>query len=186
MMRLLSSTFTCAAIAIALVANFAPLVSSSLPKSELVGGSLNASMTCKTLRVGLHGNDAPTVECVQLGTSMGQSPSPNTNQRSCLGSDLHIYEDVDQQPWHRTSGQEICFYGTGFVNLTDFYIAFPFIQWNDHASSYYTGVWRGVFFRDSNGNGPSMPFSANSWANFGGSLPIKNDQLTSIRVDGQG
>lgn len=135
---------------------------------------------CRVLEVTLHGNASPTIKC-NLASTSSKKVTPYTYSTSCnSANDLKIYQNASQS----TSGALICFTGTGFIEMPDYEMFWP-INWNDQASSWSSGKWKGVFYKDISGGGVSQNFN---WLDTGefdgqnGALP--NDSLSSFKIDG--
>ena len=135
---------------------------------------------CRTLEVTLHGSDNPTLKC-QDRTVSRLGVTPYTLATTCASAnDLKIYQDAGQH----STGAVICFSGTGFINMTDYWVNW-FQSWNDQASSWSSGKWEGVFYKDISGEGVYQNFP---WLETGefdgqnGALP--NDSLSSFKIDG--
>lgn len=165
------------------VAHASPRMSSSTNRTAATVHILKES-GCRVLEVALHGNANPTINCnLYASSTSSMVVAPTTLATFCdSGYDLKIYQDAFQS----SSGSEICFYGTGFVNLTDYQIN-VFQSWNDQASSWSSGKWYGVFYKDVNGGGGQEAFSYNSAGEFDGqSGHLPNDSLSSFKIDGAG
>lgn len=134
------------------------------------------SSNCAVQMVYLHGTNPPTVQCLRQKIAPGLAPDIATTQ--CSNRALALRAST------QGAGDEyICFIGTGFVNLTDFYRAWPY-TWNDSANWYGPGCNYGVFYIDINGNGTHQNFVAGTAHNFDGQngrLPAYT--LSSLRID---
>lgn len=138
---------------------------------------------CQKLYIQLNGSDPATVTCLDLPAG-STGVHPNTGEVSC-GNSLNLFVDAYQ------SGDEICFGGTGFANLTDYqhchWVWFPAgprwqcFGWNDDATSWASHSQTGKFYSDINGNGICASFGANGNGNFTWN-PIPNDSLSSICI----
>src|SRR5579883_2738029 len=137
------------------------------------------SNTCLHLLVTLHGNGPATSQCLDK-VSHPQSVNPDTSVTDCGPSVLRIYWDQNQNGYLG----EICFIGTGFVNMTEYYGPwYNYKNWNDQASSYQTQCTTGSFFADTNGNGARQIFSYSQVGNFDGQNGhLQNDTLSSIQI----
>lgn len=135
---------------------------------------------CHVLEVTLHGNASPTAKC-SLVVASSSAATPYTLATTCASAnDLKIYQDAFQ----KSTGAVICFSGTGFINMTDYWINW-FQSWNDQASSWSSGKWQGAFYKDISGEGVSQNFNWFSTGEFdgqNGALP--NDSLSSLKIDG--
>ncbi len=138
------------------------------------------SSPCQSLLVHLNGTQPATATClVKSGT--GQV-NPAISERSCTASNVKavwIYESINK------GGACIGFIGSGWTNMSNWEWCDPSgifcINWNDEASSFYTGCSPVYFFVDANGKGRQAHASAYVFSNFpyGG---VGNDQLSSIHI----
>ena len=151
------------------------------PSSTAVASHQFSKSSCRVLEVTLHGNVRPTIKCYVVATPFS-TITPNTVATNCpSANDLKIYQDASQS----SSGAIICFTGTGFINMTDYRLNL-LQSWNDQASSWSSGKWQGVFYKDISGEGVSQNFP---WFETGelngqnGALP-KPTPLSSLKIDG--
>ncbi|GHO70493.1 hypothetical protein KSC_093850 [Ktedonobacter sp. SOSP1-52] len=96
---------------------------------------------------------------------------------------LKIYSDANYE------GSMICFIGTGWADMTQYWIFWPG-NWNDQASSFYGGCNSGTFYQNVNtsthtGWGNSQNFSGvysgeGNFDGLNGHLP--NDSLSAIYI----
>ena len=142
--------------------------------------STNQQQNCPVLLVELHGSQPPTKTCKQTGKIL--NPSQETvriDVTGCSPNALELYADHDFTGW------TICFIGKGFANLGDYCGPAPvgcLWNWNDKASSYWTGCSTGTFYTGQNGSGSSTNFGISVERNFPvGSIPDK--QLSSLSLD---
>lgn len=145
----------------------------------------SSSHGCQTLYVHLNGDGPATTKCLDT-SSASTGVQPDTGTASC-GDTLDLFVDAYQ------SGDEICFSGAGFANLTGYqhchWVWVPPTtwiwecwSWNDTATSWTSHSQSGAFFSDINGGGIRMNYGANSKGNFT-SNPIPNDSLSSICIN---
>jgi hypothetical protein len=138
--------------------------------------------SCRTVRVHLRGNQPPIATCAERPHSTINASGPLTwEDLFCDGTDVHLYTDASY------AGYLICFYGNGFVNMTDFtYVDWFGIErsWNDTVTSWKAKSWFGRFYSDINGAGAyKLYFNALQQGNFiNDTLP--NDTLSSMCLDG--
>jgi hypothetical protein len=82
------------------------------------------------------------------------------------------------------SGYKICFIGSGFVNLTNYWSPCGIItcsSWNDQASSFYTGCSPVTFWTNINaegGNAEALPYTYGNFPDQG----VGNDTLSSLEL----
>lgn len=141
------------------------------------------SHRCQRLYVHLNGNSPATVSCLDTPPASA-GVQPNSDTAPC-GDTLNIFVDAYQ------SGDEICFGGSGFANLTGYqhchWVWYPWgptfqcFPWNDDATSWASHNQTGKFYGDTNGNGICASYGANGNGNFT-SNPIPNDSLSSICI----
>lgn len=133
------------------------------------------SATCHQLLVYLHGNAPATSKCLdQTHTGVIQN---TTTDNGCTSYDLKIYSDPNYQ------GSMICFIGTGFVNMTQYWLFWP-VTWNDQASSFYGGCTTGTFYTNTNGWGQTQNFGQYAGeGNFDGQNgDLPDNTLSSISI----
>ncbi|GHO47042.1 hypothetical protein KSX_52050 [Ktedonospora formicarum] len=105
------------------------------------------------------------------------------NACSAYTGALKIYSDANYQ------GSMICFIGTGWADLTQYWLFWP-VSWNDQASSFYGGCNNGTFYQnvDKNthtgwGNSQSFGGAYNWGGNFDGlNGHLPNDSLSAILI----
>jgi len=165
---------------------------SSSGQSSRASTLAGSSASCKKLLITLNGTNPPTQTCLVAaptspsGTVNPQLVQPKTSTATC-GDTLNLWLDANQQ------GDEVCFNGTGFVNLTNVgwchwryippatWVWDCFDSWNDRVSSWASHSQSGGFYVDINGNGSKMHYNTNSSGNLFGS-PIPNDTLSSLCI----
>lgn len=139
--------------------------------------TLRTGAKCLVLRVQLNSDQPAVATCLQMAPASGQAPTlpgPDTSQSSCASTDVQLFQDNTFQ------GSKICFTGRGFVNLTDYWINYPFTSWNDQASSFTPGNWNGKFYWGTNSSPPSWSFQSSfGGGNFTGAW---NDQVSSLCI----
>jgi len=158
----------------------------------------NNGQGCYVLRVQLRGDAAAIGTCLVTDAQHAQATlhsqgrvglldQPQSGESSrpatyvaapCASTDLHIFENSD----YGATGATICFYDTGFVNLTDFYRD-PFNRWNDCATTWRANKWYGRFYSDTNGNGDNFTYHQFGSGDFGNTV-VRNDRLSSLTIDG--
>ncbi|GCF11349.1 hypothetical protein KDI_49130 [Dictyobacter arantiisoli] len=106
---------------------------------------------CAVELVHLNGSNAPTVECLRPEKTAGQI-IPNTYGTDCTSQALLL------QAQDNNGTLQICFLGTGFINLTDYTWRFWPNTWNDRPTYYQSGCTRGIFYSDINGQGSTQNF----------------------------
>lgn len=139
---------------------------------------------CHILVVHLHGTAPATMSCFKKQGSAGQI---TTNNACPTYGALKIYSDANYE------GSIICFLGTGFANMGDYWLAWPFVSWNDQASSFNAGCNRGTLYVNAGINGqPPIsgafePFGLWAQNNLDGqNLRIPNDSLSSVQITSTG
>lgn len=131
---------------------------------------------CHTLLVTLHGTAPATMSCRDR-TSNPISPRITTNNACGTYGALKLYQDSGFE------GNTLCFLGTGFANMTDYWIFWPFTSWNDQVSSYNAGCNDGAFYANTGGTGQTQSFSQWASANLDGqSGRLPNDSLSSLQI----
>ncbi len=175
----LKSALVSGTLTLALLATAVPHVAHAAKPEARRAVHWKVGLNCQVLRVRLNGNQPATADCL-VQIQPGGQPQPLLDHRDpCAATDLHLYINSGE------SGSDICFYNTGFTNLTDW----PYYgvgNWNDITSSWEAGVWYGHFYVDTNGGTPSMTYGAHSVGDFTNTTPVRNDQLSSLTIDGQG
>lgn len=201
------STITSVAASIALAAT---LVATGLPNAAHASArSHNAVPTgCHTLRVHLNGHNLPDFACADVLDAAG-NPIPATQpaatlarwatagilpagfaqsagkarlqgtsyRNNCDSNDIHLYDSTGQ------TGNSVCIYGLGFINMTD--VPFGFFNygnWNDRASSWSAGGYCSTYYSDIDGGGNSFPDFAFDQDNFA-NTPVGDKALSSIAVN---
>ncbi len=72
---------------------------------------------------------------------------------------VSLYQDA----WY--GGAQLCLVGVGSVNLTDYWISWPWTSWNDQTSSFNMGA-NGYLTTDINGNGGHCYFGYGAETSF--------------------
>jgi hypothetical protein len=132
---------------------------------------------CARLRVHLNGDQIPTVTCLLTEQQARSRVTPLIQQSSCDPADLQLFDN------NSYGGDEICFNGTGHLNL-DHYYKPVLSNWNDKVSSYKTGQWYGHFSWDNDNGGPHHNFSDHWLCSWIGSY--WNDEISYVQLDGTG
>jgi hypothetical protein len=106
--------------------------------------------SCYRRVVYLHGKNPSTTACILEQKPLADNPSPDLGTASC-SSNLHspwlaLYQDINY------GGASICFVGTGFDNLYNYFIIWPFETWSDEVSSFDAGA-SGSMTTGTDGNG---------------------------------
>ena len=134
---------------------------------------------CVVQMVHLNGKNPPTTTCLRQSVPPGQvilaAGSDCSSSTLTLGG-ADLYGDL-----------ELCFLGTGFVNLTDYVWRVPLVggTWDNRAQWYSTGCNSGTFYADINGSGTLQKFGTGEEANFDGqngrlsNLTLSSFQITS-------
>lgn len=148
---LVSLVLLCLAVSVAT----ANTVSAAPNRYTVAHPSHAIPMSCYVTVVYLHGKNPPTVTCPVKDKPAQGKHGPYTQQYSC-GPNLPrpwvaFYQDADY------GGAQICFVARGFINLTDFYIFYPFESWNDQVSSFNMGAY-GVMYKDINSEGDQCDY----------------------------
>ncbi len=164
---------TVVAFSLALVL-VAMLFGVNVMQAEQASAAPLGGTSCYALKVYLHGNNPATVTCVV--TQEQAATAPDTVDKGCGDSNLlQLYENDNY------GGARICFFGTGFANLTDYWIWVGVRNWNDEMTSFKTGRMTGRFFWDINGGPPTYNYSqGQSNPNIGSTW---NDEVSSIAID---
>lgn len=82
--------------------------------------------SCKHLYVHLNGNKPATQKCLD-----NLKTSPNFESGNCTTTDwIHLFQNTYE------TGADLCVDGKGCGNLTDYWISWPFTNWNDQLSSF--------------------------------------------------
>jgi hypothetical protein len=155
------------------------LLATTTPASAASPSSSAQKSSCHELLVHLNGNALATSQCLdqKIGASTGFKPATAQDNCTTIGA-LKIFSDANYQ------GNVICFTGTGSVNLTSYWIAWPFVSWNDVASSFDGGCMAGTFYANTNNWGASEAFgngnNAGAFDGVNGHLP--NDTLSSLTI----
>ena len=158
---------------------------SALPVGAHIFAHANAPsgprILCGHLVVHLNGHNPATTKCSDKKDSHGRV-IPNLYVSDCSAKTLIIYADSNQSGW------TICFYGSGWTNMTEYCGPAPegcFWNWNDNASSFRTGCsYANNFFADTNGEGTEQSAGSYQSGNFNGH-PLYNDSLSSVYVGGE-
>src|SRR5579885_1794907 len=144
---------------------------------------------CRHPIVYLHDTSPTTSKCMDTPQRSPHGSSatmiPYTNVTNCGPQSLHLFNNINFD----ASNGDVCFVGTGFINLTDIQGPWwwgPFVSWNDKASSYQTNCTQGTFYADINGNGSHQAFASRQSANFDGvDFKLNNDTLSSFDITSQ-
>lgn len=145
MLRRLHTVALASVIALVAIGSIAMLAPGTAHAAPSATADSPSGTQCRTWRVHLRGELPPEVACKAAPTPTGSSLWPDTLSRSCYGSDLHLYVDINR------GGDVICFWGTGFVNLSDYWHIWPVQTWDNIVSSWYSGVWHGTLYQYPNG-----------------------------------
>ena len=97
-----------------------------------------------------------------------------TPQNVCVTGSLELWQDINQE------GYSICFSAPGTYNLTNYYMGNG-TNWNDQASSAWTGAQCVEFWSDIKGSGHKDTFGKYTAFNFP-TADIGNDQLSSVTL----
>ena len=156
------------------VALAVPLFGASMTRAQTASAAPLGAANCYALKVHLHGNDPATVTCVV--TREQAAVAPDTVDKGCGDSNLlQLYENDNY------GGARICFFGTGFANLADYWIWVLARNWDEEMTSFKTGRMTGRFFWYSNGGAPTYNYSqGQSNPNIGSTW---NDEVSSISID---
>lgn len=136
-----------------------------------------ASQSCSHLQVYLHGNQPPSLKCLD---ALQHSIHPNgINPVGCDARSFILWSDAD------FSGYTIYFKGAGATDLTSYclpwYDGGCLYSWNDWASSYAPGCSSGRLYYDIGERNVLVSFgSYGPRANLSGS---QNDAASSIRLN---
>lgn len=132
-----------------------------------------AMTPCQSLVVQLHGIQPATTTCLDGRTG----PDIGVDNPCHFGADLEIW-------WNANEGDpEICFRGAGSTNMTNYCAQFGSncVNWNDQASSYYTGCSPATFYVNIDDGGSNVTEPAYHAGNFTpGAVP--NDSLSSVKL----
>jgi len=163
-----------AAIPASAHASLSPLVKSINPVTRL-------ELRCSHLLVHLNGKRTPLTKCLDH-----QKPNakPFTYVTDCGAHTLFISQD------YYGGGATICFIGSGFANMTDYWGPwYNHFNWNDQASYYAPGCSGGDFFADINGQGMRQSFvpyeyhhNFDGGTSFSGQRVLNNDTLSSLSL----
>lgn len=164
-----------------------------------------APVGCHTLRVHLNGHNLADFACADLPGDTGPSATQSdmtlarwahasilpaavaqsagkarlrgtSYRNSCQTTDIHLYEQSGQ------TGNSVCIYGVGFINLTDVpFGLFNYSNWNDRASSWTAGGYCSNYWSDIDGGGNGFGDYAYDQGNFS-NTPVGDKALSSIDV----
>lgn len=134
---------------------------------------------CAVVEVRQNGDRPPTRVCLnQAPTEAPTALAGNTfwySQTSCPSWALKLYSDPN---W---SGNRICFWGYGTVNLEDYSFGYvPWRNWSNKISSYKTGDECGIFWDTHTGPSTRLLFYRGQLQSGLGSY--WNDRISSISL----
>lgn len=161
------------------VAQAAPIHSTTSPHTVVpVAGQFRES--CYRLRVQLNGNQTPTATCLLKEKPKPGDITPNISETTCNTTDMQLFEDAN----YAGTAAEICFAGTGYTNLNNYWIFWPFTTWAEVVSSYKTGKWTGHFSGGDNDAAPYYGLQDHVLCSWIG--PTWNDKAKGLKINGTG
>jgi hypothetical protein len=126
------------------------------PQTETKATSTPSGSSCYRLVVYLHGSSPATTTCLQEQKPSKAADSPSPDLSTSCGSHLTppwlvIYQDINY------GGASLCFVGTGYTNLYNYWIIFLIETWSDQLSSFTSGA-TGVMTTENDGYGDACFF----------------------------
>lgn len=208
----------CVCVVLIAVATITPFAYQSIRASVKTPVRSTSLMdTCQTMRVQLNKSGTPKNTCLRTVAQYRQNQSLfgrnlatiysreyiTGNGNPCQSSDVQLWTSINYQPDHFSDVQrELCFYGVGWANLTNYQYVYTYFcwydtggcvaqeTWNDQVSSFKTGSWSGYFDWDINTNGAWIRYNANEtcanigYKNMGSNNANWNDKMSTVEILG--